>query len=388
MARALVSTTAGKLWLIERDSASSALALVTTGEIPEATFGGVDVTEDGLIVVAGGSDGLFPFRIVGDSLEPLEPSKAAKDARDTEVIGGNILVADGTFGIKLLSTDLSETLATLERPGEVHHVVVEGHVAVALRGHRGFDLLRVADDTLEVLDSATPDGVALDAIVRGKELFVVLGHAVQRYSVVDGTLSVLAQEWRPGRLKLVQPWFLSGAKMDDGSTFVALGSEIVPAMFHDFVATPDVQAVTASLLMRVNPGSPARARIYFRNVGTADAIVSGVVGDSGFDVEIREENLLPTRAGCPGQSILEPGQEVPIHFERELEDGASLVGRISIQSNDPDGPLASGLAVVNRSIPGLGTEGAELSMVTWKGEPYRLRDQRGDVVFLKLVAPS
>ncbi|MEE9382660.1 MAG: hypothetical protein V3V08_04525 [Nannocystaceae bacterium] len=384
-ARAVLTTSTGHVVLASLDSTTGALAQVSVVETSSESLHHVAWTPSG-IRIAGGTQGILTFAVTDGELVSGEPLTEALDARGIAATGDRLLVADGRSGIRLLAADGS-VLARLEREGEAQSVVLEGSHALILRGFRGFDYVRIGDDSLELLDSRPADGIVLDATLDDRFALVNLGYAIVRYALEDDGLREVSRQLRPARRELEQPWFLALAR--SGATIhVALGSQVVPIALGEGLPAPDLHPVRAALLMLADPGKTARAAVPFRNSGTADAIVTGWTGSEGFKASVNPDDLPPPRPGCPDQYILAPGALLNVKFEHEVADTEPAPGILSLSSDDPDEPSVPGLALINRVTPQIGDTAPELAQVTWHGETFRLGDHRGDVIFVKLISPT
>lgn len=388
--RFVVATTTGELqlWRVSGDGPPELLN-AKPGLAPDSKISGLAVREQKLWAAAGAA-GVLQFEIEGEQLVSAETLTGPTSARDVAIVGDQLVVADGFSGTRLYDFE-GRLRAEMGHFGEARKLVVQGQRVLVLQGIRGFDLLEVDEGgELELLATHPPDGMARDALLVEGDLLVNLTHSLVRYRLDDSGLQTLSRERRPERSELGRPWFLAlaGSEGRGQRLFTAIGARIVPLSLGDGAPAPDVHAVLPRLLVSGPAPSTLGSIFVFENTGTAPAIVHGFELDEGFVPNLDPDELPPQRPGCPDQYLLDPGEDMYFGFEHTLTTDEPHLGRLALNTNDPDEPRLETTVMVNRPTAETGAEFADLSLVSWHGEQTQLSQFRGNVVFMKLVNSS
>ncbi|TPV93516.1 MAG: hypothetical protein B7733_20305 [Myxococcales bacterium FL481] len=384
---AMTVTRTGHIALLQIDAGTglSVLDSATT----QSTY--LDVAAAGTTAwVAAGVDGVHTFQLNDGTLTSADPLAGAQDARGLATTDdGHLLVADGRAGIVRLDPTDSQPVAHLPRDGISQRVVVHDDRALLLRGARGFDLLTLADDAVETLDSTSYDGMVIDAWLGADVAYVATAAAVVRYEISnEGRLTEVARERKPRGPDRLAPWFLAvEARADTG--WVGFGHQLLSWTSPATVTPhPDIRPATSWRALEGDVGQPSRTAMVFINDGQQDAILTGVTADDTFEAHIDEGDLPDPRPGCPGQFILEAGGFVTARAVHTIADEAPRAGALRLVTNDPEPRDATSWLLVNRDRADTGDPAPELAAVTWQGDRFRLSDTLGDVVLVKVIAPG
>ncbi len=369
---ALVLTADGALRALSTSGGLSVLQSVTL----EGTPSGLAVLGDAIFVAAG-SGGVL--RLEGSSLE-VTTSFALSSALDVATSDAGILVAAGSQGVVLLDPDSGETRASLVTESPALGVRASGNEALVLRGAQGWDWLDVSE-TLSSSGPMTTEGVVIDALLSNGNAFVVEGHAVLRYGRSDGVVTRLSSEHRPDVGMIAGTWLRSISAIGDGYA-VAGDAGVFEFIVRAPSAAPDLTVDAPSLQVFAAAGESVEALYVVRNTGGSALRISEVDTDGPFTATLDTDNL--DSSSCEGQVELPPGASTPISLVFDAGEGAMTAGTLFIESNDPDQPTLQVALEGNPTGPSPGVVAPDFTGLTLAGEPFRLSDHAGKVVFMKL----
>lgn len=368
---ALVLTADGALSTLSTSGGLSVLQSTTI----EGTPCGLAVLGDAIFVAAGDSGVL---RLDGSSLE-VTASFALSSALDVAGSDAGILVAAGAQGVLLLDPDSGDTRSSLQTESPALGIRASGDEALVLRGAQGWDWLDVSE-TLFSSGPTTTEGVVTDALLSNGHAFVVEGHAVLRYAREGGTVTRLSSEHRPDVGTLAGAWLRSISPLGDGYA-VAGDAGVFEFIVRAPTAAPDLTVDAPSLQVFAAAGESVEALYVVRNTGGSALRISEVATDGPFTATL-DDNL--DSSSCEGQVELAPGASTPISLVFDAGEGAMTAGTLFIESNDPDQPTLEVALEGNPTGPSPGLVAPDFTGLTLSGDPFRLSDHAGKVVFMKL----
>lgn len=358
-------------------------ALSTAGGLSVLQSASLEGAPTGLAVlgeavfVAAGSGGVL--RVDATSLE-INSTFQVSGALDVAASDGGLLVAAGSGGVLLLDPDSGEVRSSFATESPAWGIRASGNEAVVLRGAQGWDWLDVGE-TLSSPGPITTEGVVIDALLSNGNAFVVEGHAVLRYGRDGGTITRLSSEHRPDVGRIDGGWLRSISAVGDGYA-VAGDAGVFEFIVRAPEAVPDLSVDAPSLQVFAGPGESIEALYVVRNTGGSPLRIIEVDTDGPFTATLDTDNL--DSSSCDGQFELAPGASTPISLVFDSGEGAMTVGALFIESNDPDQPTLEVVLEGNPTGPSPGLVAPDFTGLTLAGDPFRLSDHAGKVIFMKL----
>lgn len=373
--------------------ATTVVMLDAAGSLHEVSAEGTTLTLQDSVALDGSPGGLAvsggtafvasgPTGVIAVELATLTPSSAVQvgDARDVAWTDHGLLVAAGSDGVVLLDPSTGEVRASMTTPSPALGVRGDGDDAVVLRGAQGWDWVRVGGDTLTALPQTT-EGVVVDALLASGHAFVVQGHDIVRYRRDGDALTRLSSEHRPDLGTLDGGWLRAIGRVGGG--FAAAGDGGVWSLtLRAPTLPPDLAVDAPSLQVFGAAGESVEALVVVRNVGGAPLRIRAVDTEGPLSAELETSNL--DDSSCEGQVELAPGASTPLSVFFDTADGAPASGTLILESNDPDQPTFALPIEGNPGGPQPGDPAPDFTGLTLEGEPFRLSDYRGSVVFMKL----
>lgn len=369
---ALVLTADGELTALETAAGLSELQSTTLQDMPS----GLAVLGDA-VFVATGPGGIL--RLDAATLDVFSTFPVA-GAHDVAASEAGLLVAAGSQGVLLLDPDSGETRSSFVTESPAWGVRSSGDQALVLRGAQGWDWLDLGD-AITSLGPVTTEGVVIDALLSNGNAFVVEGHAVVRYGRDGDTITRLSSEHRPDVGTIAGTWLRSISAIGDGYA-VAGDAGVFEFIVRAPTAAPDLTVDAPLLQVFAAPGESVEALYVVRNTGGSPLRIAEVEADGPFTATLDTDNL--DGSACDGQVELAPGASTPISLFFDAGDGTTTAGTLIIESNDPDQPTLEIPLEGNPSGPSPGLVAPDFTGLTLAGEPFRLSDHAGQVIFMKL----
>lgn len=343
----------------------------TTGDTPTGL-----TTLDGNVYVSVGDAGVDVFDGTLQSTGTFD----VPGALDIAATDDALLVAAGIDGVGLLDPSTGSVLDTLATDSPALGVRAFGDEAIVLRGAQGWDWVR-AQGGLESLAVGPTEGVVVDALLVSGHAFIAEGHAISRHVLEADGLRRLSSEPRHDRGAIAGAWIRTLSPV--GSGFAA-GDDLGVAelQLRDPVGAPDLTVDAPSLQLFGDPGESVEGLYVLRNTGGGDLLLREVDADGPFTATFDTATL--EASSCEGQYILPAGASTSISLTFEATEGGMQTGTMVLETNDPDQPTLEVPLEGNPPGPVVGEMAPDFTGLTLDGEPFRLSDHAGKVIFLKL----
>jgi peroxiredoxin len=325
--------------------------------------------------VATGAGGLQSLALGGGLGTPAVVGAVA-DARGVALVEGALLVAAGDAGVVQLDAASGTNAGSIATPTPALGVRALGDRAAVLRGVYGWDLVELAP--LAVATSYETTGVVLDAALVGDEVVTAEGHALVRHGVSGGAARF---EERPGARELVAPW-LRTVVADGDALWTGHGPALAPVRVDAPSSVPDVHVDVPTLYLWGEPGETVEGLLVVDNLGDAELVIATPSIDAPLRVAI--DSGAEPHDDCPDHHVVPAGGSLLLSVELTPADDALVTGELRLASNDPDEPELVVAVDGNRPGPEIGTAAPDFEMLTIDGARFRLSEQRGRVVLLKL----
>lgn len=348
------------------------LTVVRTTAVDGTPHGLATLGDD--VFVAAGSAGV----VVLDA-STLEPTASfdVPGARDVATSEGMLLVAAGTMGVGRLDPDSGEVQATVATESPALGVRIDGEDALVLRGAQGWDWLSLSDG-LALRGSSLTEGLIVDAMLVDGHAFVVEGHAVVRYTLDGDSIVRLSSEHRPDAGEAAGAWLRAVSPVGDGFALAGDGG-VSEFVVRAPTSAADLAVETPFMQLFGDSGESVEGLFLLRNVGDAPLTVLGLETEGPFSADLE-----PGDETCDGLPSLAPGASAPVSVRFDVDDDAPVSGTLYVETNDPDQPILEVALEGNPSGPTVGAPAPDFTGLTLDGQPFRLSDHAGKVIFLKL----
>ena len=325
------------------------------------------------VFVAAGSAGIVKL-----SASTLETAATfdVPEALDVAAGDGMLLVAAGSMGVGRLDPSSGDVLGTVATPTPALGVRAHGGDAIVLRGAQGWDWLDTSDG-LALRGSSLTEGVVIDAMLVEGHAFIVEGHAVVRYTLEGDTIVRLSSEHRPDAGTVEGEWLRAVSPVGDGFAVAGDGG-VSEFIVRAPTSAPDLAVDAPFMQLFGDAGESVEGLYLLRNVGDAPLTVVGLETDGPFSA-----TLDPQDDACDGLPSLAPGASAPVSIVFDVGD-APVSGTLFVETNDPDQPVLEVTLEGNPGGPTVGAAAPDFTGLTLDGQPFRLSDHAGQVVFLKL----
>lgn len=326
------------------------------------------------VFVAAGSAGVV--KLSASTLE-ISATFDVPEALDVATSGAALLVAAGAMGVGELDPASGEVLGTVATESPALGVRAQGDDAVVLRGAQGWDWLSTADG-LSLRGSSLTEGLVIDAMVVDGHAFIVEGHAVVRYALDGDSIVRLSSEHRPDAGAVEGEWLRAVSPAGDGFAVAGDGG-VSEFVVRAPTSAPDLAVDAPFMQLFGDAGESVEGLYLLRNVGDAPLTVVGLETDGPFTA-----TLDPQDDDCDGLPSLAPGASAPVSILFDVDGEAPVSGTLFVETNDPDQPVLEVTLEGNPGGPSVGAPAPDFTGLTLDGQPFRLSDYAGQVVFLKL----
>ena len=340
-----------------------------------------DVAADGDgTVVAATAGSLAAFELSGDSLMAAGTLDGPMAPRAIAWAGDGWLVADEDAGVMLVAPEGGVVASLPEVTGGIA-VVVDGAVGLILRAGFGFDVVAL-DGGLQLQTSVPTEGTAVAGAIHDGVALVATGAALHRYELGD-EVALSGRVVRPDYGSLVGGWFRAVAFGNAGA-FASVGDGAYE------VTVTDEREAGVLLLDRVttslqSDSGTGEAVVLLRNAGNGPLRVGEV--DIASPFEIVSVDGGEASQGCEGHTVLAAGEVALVNVRGEVSGDGPELFEFSAETSDPAWPRLVAHVEANRPTVQVGTE-VDFTGLTLDGDAFSLSSLRGEVVFLKLFAPS
>lgn len=332
---------------------------------------------DGHAFVAAGSGGVV--KLDATSLETVATFDVP-DALDIASAEGKLFVAAGPTGVVQIDPDSGEILDTAATQTPALGVRAAGDDVLVLRGAQGFDWVSAAEG-LSLRASGLTEGVVVDAMLGSDEAFVVEGHALVRYALEGDSILRRSSEHRPDAGSAEGAWLRAVSPVGSGAEGFAVAGDggVWELVVRAPIAAPDLAVDAPFIQLFGDAGETIEGLYLLRNVGDAPLTIIGLETDGPFTASVD-----PQDDTCDGLPSLAPGSSAPVSLLFDIDGDGPVAGTLHVETNDPDQPILEVALQGNPAGPSLGAPAPDFTGLTLEGEPFRLSDHLGQVVFLKL----
>ncbi len=338
-----------------------------------------DVASDGENIVVVTSDTLPAFTFDGSSLEDEGSLADVSNARAIASAGSGWIVAERDGTVKMLDSGGDEQASYAESTTPMR-VISDGEWALVLRGGMGVDVFDV-ESGLEFVATYPMAGTAIDGAVGDDIALVATGAGIERLEL-GGELELSGRVRRPDFGEFDGDWIRAVA-MDGDNGAAGIGRELHELEIGgDQGPVLEIERATTSVFSE--PGA-AEVIVVFRNAGNDDLVISNFDISSG-PLEISSIDG-PEENECDDQLVVEAGAAVLVTLAGDVDSGTELQ-EITFESNDQGARNTTLNVETNRDTPEDGDELERFRFLNLDGDLIDSDSLRGEVLFLKMFAPS